>query len=169
MISQTAEYALRAVTYLAEHFGEAQTSHTIADATRVPPDYLSKVLKSLVNAGVITSQRGLYGGFRLLRAPGELTVMEVVEVVGTLQRYHVCPLDRVHANGPLCPLHKLLDDAMRGIEEAFRHMTIGELVEDSVKGNGSSLCGIRSNDNPIDVQISTTPLPPNAQQKQEAD
>ena len=64
MISQTAEYALRAIVYLA---GQElpQTTQQIAATTRVPAGYLSKVLQALARGGLVHSQRGLHGGFTL--------------------------------------------------------------------------------------------------------
>lgn len=140
MISQTAEYALRAIAYLAEHFGEPCTSHAVAEATRVPQDYMSKVLRGLVDAGIISSQRGLYGGFRLSRSPDELVVYDIVEAVSPLQRIRECPMGKVHEGGLLCPLHRMLDEAMGQIEAAFRSVTIGALLETSRRG--SAICDV---------------------------
>ena len=58
MISQTAEYALRAIVFLADQ-AEPRTTQQIAAATRVPPSYLSKVMQALSRARVVHSQRGL--------------------------------------------------------------------------------------------------------------
>ena len=129
MISQTAEYALRAVNHLAEHVGEARTTHQIAQETHVPEGYLSKVLKILVNAGFVSSQRGINGGFRLQRDPRTLSLFEVIDVVSPLPRFRECPLGREHAHGRLCPLHQTLDDALGELEAAFRHMTVADLLD----------------------------------------
>ena len=59
MFSRTTEYALRAVVYLAAQDGAARTIGQIAEATRVPSDYLSKVMQNLRRAGLVQSQRGL--------------------------------------------------------------------------------------------------------------
>jgi len=47
MISQTAEYALRAIVFLADQQGTARTTAQIAEVTQVPPGYLAKVMQSL--------------------------------------------------------------------------------------------------------------------------
>src|SRR5437588_9194983 len=105
MFSQTTEYALRAVVYLAAQAGEARTIQQIAEATRVPANYLSKVMQSLRRADLVQSQRGLHGGFTLGVAPQELTVYDVVQAVERLQRIRRCPLGiKDHIN--LCPLHR---------------------------------------------------------------
>ena len=69
MISQTVEYALRAVVYLADQGEAARTTQQIAEATRVPPAYLSKVMQGLSRGKLVHSQRGLHGGFTLAREP----------------------------------------------------------------------------------------------------
>ena len=92
MISQTAEYALRAITHLAFNAGTPQTNKQISESTHVPMPYLSKVLQSMTRAGLIHSQRGLHGGFTLLRRPEDLTVFEVIQAVDPLPRIRTCPL-----------------------------------------------------------------------------
>ncbi len=128
MISQTAEYALRAIVQLAYHPDEPQTNRQIAATTRVPMPYLSKVLQSMARAGLIRSQRGLHGGFSLARPPEELTVYQVVDAVDPLKRIRQCPLGLVEHGVNLCPLHKRLDDAMAVVEDAFRASTIADLL-----------------------------------------
>lgn len=99
-LSQTAEYALRAVVFLAEHRGEAQTTQQIAEGCRVPAGYLSKVLQPLARAGVVSAQRGLGGGYVLEQDPATLTLLEVVSAVESIQRFRTCPArNPVHAPG----------------------------------------------------------------------
>lgn len=59
MISQTAEYALRAVVFLSKNADMAYTTDQIAKVTHVPAPYLSKVLQPLIKARIVQSQRGL--------------------------------------------------------------------------------------------------------------
>jgi Rrf2 family protein len=132
MISQTAEYALRAIVYLADQ-GEPQTTQRIAEATRVPAGYLSKVMQGLARGGLVHSQRGLHGGFTLLRAPEELTVWEVVDSVDPIQRIRSCPLGLKSHGANLCPMHKRLDDAMAMVEAAFRNSTVRELLDEPTR------------------------------------
>ncbi len=124
MITQTAEYALRAVVYLADQ-GEPRTTQLIAEQTHVPAGYLSKVMQSLGRAGIVKAQRGLHGGFVLMHDPQTMSVLEVVNAVEPVRRIHECPLG-LHGKN-LCPLHRKLDDAARQIEETFGDTTIADL------------------------------------------
>src|SRR5690242_1762411 len=136
MLSQTAEYALRAMVALATGAGHARTSQDIAGAARVPLDYLSKVLNSLSRAGLISGQRGRGGGFQCVRPPGGITVLEVVSAVDPLRRIRTCPLGLEAHGANLCPLHRKLDDAVRSVEEAFAATTIQSLAGPFAAGRG---------------------------------
>jgi Rrf2 family protein len=128
MISQTIEYALRAMTYLATVQGDAAASSgVIAEQTQVPRGYLSKVLRDLVIAGLVTSQRGPNGGFTLARAPGTISILDVVNAVDPLERITRCPLGNPD-HLELCPLHKSLDQAMDTVERQFRTTTLAALL-----------------------------------------
>ncbi len=131
MLSQTAEYALRAMVALATGKGEARTAHDLSRDSKVPPDYLSKVLHALTRAGIVTSQRGRGGGFQSIKPPSELTVLQVVSAVDPVQRIKTCPLGLKAHGTNLCPLHRKLDDAARSVEEAFASTTIASLLGQS--------------------------------------
>lgn len=129
MLSQTIEYALRAMTYLASIHGPASsTSEIIAERTMVPKGYLSKILRDLVVAELIVSQRGPNGGFSLARPSNKITMLDVVNAVDPIPRIKKCPLGNP-AHVELCPLHRRLDDAIATIERDFKRTSLAEVVE----------------------------------------
>ncbi len=128
MFSQTVEYALRAVVHLAARSPDPQTTEQIAEATRVPRAYLSKVMQALGRAGIVQSQRGVGGGMALHRSPDELTILEVVNAVEPIQRIRTCPLGLAAHGVRLCPLHKRVDAALALVEDAFRNTTLAEVL-----------------------------------------
>lgn len=130
MISQTAEYALRMVVFLATVRDRPATTRQIAAATRVPEGYLAKIVQSLSRAGLIRSQRGLHGGSVLARDPAEISVYDVVQAVSPIPRIRTCPLHLPAHGANLCPLHKRLDDAAAAVEQAFRASSIAELLSE---------------------------------------
>ncbi len=127
MFSQTVEYALRAIVYLAGQ-EEARTTQQIAAVTKVPSAYLAKVLQNLSRFNLVKSQRGLHGGFSLGKAAEILTIWEVVQAVEPMQRIRECPLDLESHKTKLCPLHKKLDQALEQIEHAFSSTTIADIL-----------------------------------------
>ena len=127
VISQTAEYALRAVAWLAAHAAAARTNQQIADGTQVPSGYLAKVLQSLGRADLVRSQQGMGGGFSLSRAPAQITALEVINAVDPIRRIPSCPLALENHCESLCPLHRRIDEAIGLVERAFSDTTIAEL------------------------------------------
>jgi Rrf2 family protein len=127
MISQTAEYALRAIVYLADQ-DSPRTTVQIATTTRVPVGYLAKVLQNLSRAGLVTSQRGLNGGFTLRQDPHDLSILKVINAVDPIQRIRECPLGIPSHGRRLCPLHHRLDRAGEMVERAFGETMVSELL-----------------------------------------
>ena len=133
MLSQTVEYALRAVVQLAAISPSASTTAELAVVTQVPPAYLVKVLQALVRAGVVTSQRGASGGVTLAQPANKLTILDIVNTTDPIQRIRTCPLDLVTHGTKLCPLHRRLDAALAQVESAFRSTTLAEVIGDPSK------------------------------------
>ncbi len=119
MISQTAEYALRAIVFLGNQPGLPCTTAKLADEIEAPPSYLAKVMKGLTRAGIVESRRGLHGGFTMARDPSEVTILEVVDSVDAFHRISDCPLGRPAHTSGLCPLHRRLDDVMAADRKAM--------------------------------------------------
>ena len=133
MLSQTVEYALRAMTFLASIEGDASfNSESIAERTKVPKGYLSKILRDLVVAELIESQRGPNGGFSLRRPASRITMLDVVNAVDPIPRIKKCPLGNP-AHLQLCPLHRRLDDAVAMIEHEFKRTSLAEVLETSAR------------------------------------
>lgn len=128
MLSQTTEYALRIVVYLASSKGSPATIPQIATATQTPAGYLAKVLRNLALAKLVRSQRGLHGGSVLARPADAITVLDVVQAVDPIQRIKQCPLGIKSHGINLCPLHRRLDEAFAMVEQAFASSSIAELV-----------------------------------------
>jgi len=143
VISQTAEYALRAIVFLADHQGEAHTTEEIARATRVPVGYLAKIMQGLSRSRLVNSQRGLHGGFTLVKPAAEMTVYDVVQAVDPILRIDRCPLQLEGHGEELCPLHKTLDLSMAGVETLFRGTTIDQMI--NAPGANWPLCSFPSN------------------------
>ena len=127
MISQTAEYALRAVVFLAQQNGSLCTRAQISDSGLIPLDYLTRVMQLLCDAGIVNVRRGPGGGYMIAREIRDLTVLEVVSAVETLPRVTKCPLG-LSEHELLCPLHAKLDEAAARFETALRDTLVIDLI-----------------------------------------
>ena len=128
MLSKTAEYALRAVACMGSQAGVALSADVLAEKTKVPRRYLTRVLQDLAASGLVQSRPGPGGGYLLSRPNGELTILDVVNTVEPIQRIKHCPLG-LKSHTRLCPLHAELDKAYAATEAAFGSVTIADLVE----------------------------------------
>lgn len=149
MFSQTVEYALRAMVYLAGNQEEASSSEKIAEATRVPPGYLSKVMRDLVVSGLVLSQRGPNGGFSLARPPARISILDAINAVDPIRRITECPLGNpLHTK--LCPLHQRLDHALATIEAEFAKTSLDEII---IEANARGKCSILMQPRPQQVSV----------------
>lgn len=126
MISQSAEYALRALICVARSRGTPLTTQQIADHAKIPPGYLAKILQTLAKSGLVSGQRGLNGGFVLTADPETLTLLDVVRLTDASRRIDTCPLG-IHGRH-LCSLHRHLDDAAVAVESLLARTTLGQLL-----------------------------------------
>lgn len=127
MLPKTAEYALRAIVWLAREPEQPASADSLAENTQVPRRYLHKVLQDLVGAKMVRSQPGPGGGYSLARPPEKISILDVVNAVAPLERIRHCPLG-LPSHTRLCPLHRELDKAYAATEQAFAQVRISQLV-----------------------------------------
>ena len=138
MISQTAEYALRAIVALAQSSEKPHTASEIAQLTKVPEHYLSKVLHALAKAEVVNSQRGLHGGYVLAHPSDSLPLLTVINAVDPIKHIESCPLKLETHGRHLCPLHKKVNASITLMENLFEDATIGTILAEPT--NSIPLC-----------------------------
>jgi Rrf2 family protein len=155
MLTQTVEYALRAVTTLAGCEGASATTEGLAERTKVPVAYLAKILQGLAKAGLIRTQRGVGGGVSLAKPPATLSVLEVVNAVEPVRRYKECPLG-LHGTA-LCPLHSRLDAALASLEAAFAATTLADVLADP--NPNKPLCPVPADVHPNGAPGATVQVP----------
>ena len=81
-VTKLTDYAIVVLTHLARQEGEAcLTARDLADCSDVPAPTVSKLLKALAKGGLVASQRGAKGGYRLLRPPEDISVAEVIGAI----------------------------------------------------------------------------------------
>jgi Rrf2 family protein len=128
MLTRTAEYALRAVLFLADR-GEPASVELIAERLGVPRNYLSKTLHRLARDGVLTSTRGQRGGFRLAVPPARLPLLRVVEPFDSITGERRCLLGRAQcSDANPCPAHHEWKAVSERVAEFFRDRTVGDLL-----------------------------------------
>ncbi len=93
MLSKTSAQVINALVELAKlPEGQWAGARSIAQTINAPQNYLGKVLQGLCAHGIVISQRGMGGGFRLARSPKEITLYDVVEPIDNVTLWSGCAL-----------------------------------------------------------------------------
>ncbi len=131
MLSQTVEYALRAMVCLAQAPDVLTPTPALASKTKVPPNYLSKVLQVLAQAELIQGRRGVGGGYKLSRSADDITMLDVVNAIDRLEPITTCPLEIAEHGASLCSLHRRLDQAVRMLIDQFEGVSLADLISEA--------------------------------------
>jgi len=128
MLSKTAQYALCAVVYMAEHPDGPQKTRVMAQATGAPASYLATVLKSLARARLLKSQAGPTGGYCLAIPADQLTMLDVIDAADPMQPIEACPFGNEAHRSELCPVHRRLNKATSSARSVLGDATIADLI-----------------------------------------
>jgi Rrf2 family protein len=114
-ISRSGEYALRAMAFLAgSPEGEPVPRQIISAATGIPVHYVSKVLRRLVVAGLLRSQKGHGGGFSLALPPHTIRFLDILMATDNRPNAQRCAFGWKACNSekpcPLHPAYSILND-----------------------------------------------------------
>jgi Rrf2 family protein len=131
VLSQTAEYALRAVLALAaQPDGQPLGAARLAGVLGIPQNYLSKTLHQLARAGVLESNRGKLGGFRLARSAERITLLEIISPFDDVSDRRVCLLGRpVCSDHSACVAHARWKAVSERTATFFRETTVADLTK----------------------------------------
>jgi len=130
-ITRQADYALRAMVYLAqlEPTQRAATSQ-IAEEQRIPPSFLAKIISQLSIAGLIHTSRGARGGVTLAREPKAISLLEVVEAIDGPIMLNECTDDTTTCPfGENCEIRSLWCDAQDELVNRLRGTTFAQFVK----------------------------------------
>jgi Rrf2 family protein len=137
-VNAKVDYALRALAELAKADPEPMKAEAIARAQGIPPKFLENILLELRHAGIVLSQRGAEGGYRLGHPADEISLADVIRVVdGPLANVRGLRPERLEYTGPAAPLYDVwiaLRANMRAVLErvTLEHLVRGELPPDIV-------------------------------------
>jgi Rrf2 family protein len=136
MLTKTGLHAVRAMLALARlPEGAFAGAASVARAIGAPPNYLGKLLQVLAREGLVCSQKGLGGGFRLARDPGAISLLDVVEPIEQISRWSGCILGRPECSDSApCALHEGYKQVRNAYLRLLRDTTLADLL---VKGEAA--------------------------------
>jgi Rrf2 family protein len=128
-ITRQADYAIRAVRYLAKQgSNQRSATSTVAQEMKIPPSFLAKIISQLSIAGLLHTSRGARGGVSLARDPKEISLLDVVEAIDGPILLNECvgdPESCVFNND--CLVHPIWVEAQESLVKRLRGTTFDKL------------------------------------------
>lgn len=143
MLSNTSKYAIRSLLYLSLHGdNNLLNSREIAQKLNVPEPFLGKIMQTLAKKKILSSQRGLSGGFKFLKKPSEIYFLDIIEIFDGLDSFENCLLGvRLCTESPEyannCPFHNRLDPVLTELKNILSTTTIEDYTKqiEDIKDN----------------------------------
>ena len=131
-IKRASDYAIRSLIYMACFSnGKVFDISSIAKKVSVPPVFLHKIFQKLCKANVLTSHKGVRGGFSLRKSSAKITVKEIIGIVqGPLLLNKCFQGDDLCARLAICSFKKRLNVLQKDFTYFFNKLTLKDLAED---------------------------------------
>jgi Rrf2 family protein len=136
-ITRQADYAVRAVLYLAQ-LGPEQRAATsqIAQEEQIPPSFLAKIVSQLSVAGLLQTSRGARGGVSLARSPEEISLLEVVEAIdGPILLNECISGSGTCTFGESCPMRPVWCDTQTELVKRLKMTTFDRFITPNTNGH----------------------------------
>ena len=130
--TRSTEYAIRSLTYLAKHreSGAYHLAREMSEVLGIPAPFLGKILQPLVMRGVLDSQRGRNGGFRLSKEPTEVSLHQIADSQELIYEKRQCFLGQAECTDErACPMHEYWKVASANFEDRMNQTTLQNLIE----------------------------------------
>lgn len=130
MLSTTSQYALRALACLARSpHGDAMLGRELSAEAQVPGNYLSKIMLTMRNAGLVQATRGAGGGYRLANDPGAIRLIDVVALFEGDGARPECVLgNNICSDRTACAAHARWRSVRQQYLEFLEGTTIGDIA-----------------------------------------
>jgi Rrf2 family protein len=130
-ITRQADYAVRAVLYLAKIGPETRAATSqIAQEQQIPPSFLAKIVSQLSVAGLLQTSRGARGGVSLARSPEQISLLEVVEAIdGPILLNDCVAANGVCAFGDDCPMNPIWCEAQSELVTRLKTTTFDSFIK----------------------------------------
>ena len=131
-ITRQADYAVRAMVYLAQIGPERRASTSqIALEKQIPPSFLAKIVSQLSVAGLLQTSRGARGGVSLAKNAGEISLLDVVEAIDGPILLNDCVGDHSACSfGSTCPMKPVWCEAQQELVTRLGRTTFAQMSQE---------------------------------------
>lgn len=134
-LTRAGDYAVRCVLCLSlQEKGVVARRRDIARTMEIPDQFLTKIAKQLAHAGILEIVQGAQGGYRLIKPPEDLTLLEVVEAVIGEIALNDCLMNAESCNrSSSCAVHLVWEKARNQLRETLRGVRFADLMAEDTR------------------------------------
>ena len=135
LFSKKCEYGIQAVLYMAaQNNGIIIPSDEISKKLKIPKEFISKILQSLTESGVVESKKGKAGGFKLAKNPSKIKLIDIVEAIDGLESFNSCVLGFPNCSPEKpCPVHNQWGELRTKAYDMLSNETIDKFKDRTLK------------------------------------
>jgi len=139
-VTARADYALRAVCELAARFPDSLTRTELAGEQRIPGKFLESILGDLRRAGLLESQRGAAGGYRLARDPAQVSLADIIRAIdGPLAAVRGMPPEEAEYQGAATHMRDVWVAVRASIRTVLENTTVADVRDGALPAVVSDL------------------------------
>jgi len=150
LLTKNTDYAVRALLVLGASKGAYVSAREIAKAQHMPYQYLRRIIRVLIEEGIVEAREGGKGGVRLIKDPGDIHLTGILRIFqGKIQLSECMFRKRFCENRSKCPLRKRIQKAEKKLIKEFEGITIRTLLRDvrseKIEDRGGNNLGVKHN------------------------
>jgi Rrf2 family protein len=131
-VSRTLDYAVRSLTFMGKRPVDTLNMKEIADSQHIPLNYLAKIMRRLVERGILRSMVGPEGGYVLRRQPSEISLKEVYEAIeGEFRIIDCMDRDKICVFHDQCPQLPVWDRIRVSMLDILESTSLHDIIQNS--------------------------------------
>ncbi len=129
-ITRETDYAIRCIYRLAQRPGEIAVIDEISKSTRVPKNFLAKILQKLAKAGIVKSHRGVKGGFELAKKSALINFLDIIEAIQGPVAMNICALgERLCPLSSACAIHPVWVEVREQVRNVLAKRNFAQIIK----------------------------------------
>ncbi len=129
LVTRKTDYAFRCVLYLAQANEQIANVTEVSRMIHIPKTFLSKIFQKLAKAGLVESIRGMNGGYRLVKKPSDISLLDIMETIQGPLCINVCAVDsRQCKRSSTCAVHPVWVGLRKDFNKRLQEQTIAQLI-----------------------------------------
>jgi len=138
------DYAIRCVYCMSKEPNRLHMIKEIAEDQNVPKSFLAKILQKLVKAKIVSSVRGVKGGFILAQKPSQITLLDVIEAIQGPLLVILCVLDgKSCVRKGTCSLHPIWVELQELMSRKLRQYNFKNILRNNMASKNKKLVNLK--------------------------